>query len=379
MKRREKIDYYIALSVFLQSFLVILQQVLIDVLGMDPESTTIYRVFLSAIPMSIAIFLSLNRRLLLFVKSYIIILMILVVNAFLYPSNAEYLWENSLRFLLPLVIPSALCLMTVQSINVVENALYLVSWATWGLVLLYVVVYMMGGFNFDGYNMAFSYGCLLPMVSLYRKKRILAILASFSLFLVVLAIGSRGAAAVFVMYLLVDVILTDRKKGLFLLVIILIGLGSLSAFGDWLDSIGIHSRTLMLLAEDTGHDSGRGELYFMFLKLMEEHPFGLGLFGDRVYLSGLYCHNILLEMLVDWGYIGAMVLWIIVTIKLGHIFLKAKKINRERIFCYTLTLIAPLMVSSSYLINYNFGIFCGLLYLISKENVSVFNSRNENI
>ena len=48
-------DHYIAFAVLLQSFLVILQQVLIAVFHMPPEATTIYRVVLTAIPLSLAI------------------------------------------------------------------------------------------------------------------------------------------------------------------------------------------------------------------------------------------------------------------------------------------------------------------------------------
>lgn len=50
-----KTDHYIAFAVLLQSFLVILQQVLIAVFHMPPEATTIYRVVLTAIPLSVAI------------------------------------------------------------------------------------------------------------------------------------------------------------------------------------------------------------------------------------------------------------------------------------------------------------------------------------
>ena len=50
-----KTDHYIAFAVLLQSFLVILQQVLISVFHMPPEATTLYRVILTAIPLSLAI------------------------------------------------------------------------------------------------------------------------------------------------------------------------------------------------------------------------------------------------------------------------------------------------------------------------------------
>ena len=121
--KENKIDYLISFAVFSQSFLIILQQVMIFVLGMDPDATTIYRVVLSAIPMSIAIILSFRRKKALFVWSYLLVLFILFINLILYPENSEYIKQNSFRFLLPIVIPSALCLMSVKSIDIAEREL----------------------------------------------------------------------------------------------------------------------------------------------------------------------------------------------------------------------------------------------------------------
>ena len=42
--RQNKVDYLISFAVFLQSFLIVLQEIMISILKMDPESTTIYRV-----------------------------------------------------------------------------------------------------------------------------------------------------------------------------------------------------------------------------------------------------------------------------------------------------------------------------------------------
>ena len=55
IQKNKKWEKFIAFAVLLQSFLVILQQVLIAVFHMPPEATTIYRVVLTAIPLSVAI------------------------------------------------------------------------------------------------------------------------------------------------------------------------------------------------------------------------------------------------------------------------------------------------------------------------------------
>ena len=153
---RKSIDYYIAFAVFIQSLLVLLQQVMISVFGMTEDSTTIYRVLLTAIPLSIAIFLAFGRQKLLFLKVYFWSILILLLNVIVFPSNANYLWRDSIYFLLPVVIPSALCLMVLPDIEIVEKAIYRISWLVVAVVLYYVLNFFAGKFVVDGYNMGLS-------------------------------------------------------------------------------------------------------------------------------------------------------------------------------------------------------------------------------
>ena len=376
--RQNKVDYLISFAVFLQSFLIVLQEIMISILKMDPESTTIYRVIFSAIPMSIAIILSFKRKKVLFIVTYLLAFLVLAINLLVYPVNSEYLQLNSFRFLLPIVIPSALCLMTVKSIDIAERALYYVSWATFVLVVFYIISYFVGVFAIDEYSMSFSYGCLLPMVALYRRKRKLSFLASAFLFLAVLAVGSRGAALVFLAYVFIDIARSKVWYAFLLIAFLSMGYLLLDAFNGWLEIVGIHSRTLSLLfSGEIDQDSGRGFIYNMFFLLMDSHPYGLGLFGDRIYLGGSYCHNILLEMWINWGYIGIMIIWPLFLILLIRTYFRSEKVNRNRIICYTLILIGPLMASGSYLIDFKFGLYCGLLYLIIKDVNRVKNTFNE--
>ena len=64
------VDDWLAFAVAIQSPLIILQQILVDILGMEIESTTIYRVLLTAFPMTIAIALGFNRNKRLFLATY---------------------------------------------------------------------------------------------------------------------------------------------------------------------------------------------------------------------------------------------------------------------------------------------------------------------
>ena len=339
-------------------------------MGMEKESTTIYRVLFSGTAMGLAIFYSFKRKPLLFIKVYFIVSVILLMNVILFPHNTIYLEQEAFRFFLPMVIPSALCLMTVDCIDILEKALYYISWITFIFVLLYCISFFMGIFSFEGYSMAFSYGCLLPMVGLYRRKEKLAILASMLMLFIVLAIGSRGAAIVFVVYVVYDII-QSNKKYIGLLVVIFILLSLLLPFLiDWLDSIGISSRTLTLLINgELDSDSGRRDIYNMYLNLIKTYPFGLGLWGDRTILEGSYCHNFFLELIVDFGYLGGSFIILLCSLLLFKIYIYSNKYNKNRLICYLMVIIGPSMVSGSYLIDYNFGAFCGILYLIYRDNI----------
>lgn len=371
------VDYFISMAVFIQSFLIILQTVMIDVLGMDPDATTIYRVVLSAIPMSFAIIYSFRRRPALFIKTYFIIIAITLIHSIAYPQNVEFIMTEGMRFFFPIVIPSALCLMTVRSLEIVERSLYYISILTLVLVVLYVTVYFSGGFVIEKYNMSFSYGCLLPMVSFYRQRTLSGYLISIFFMIAIIAIGSRGAAMVFLAYVIYDIFQYNKKYSLLLVGFLLIGFIMLPLLAEWLESVGIHSRTLTLLANnEIEQDSGRGDIYNMFFQILDKNPnFGIGLFGDRVYLNGFYCHNIFLEMILNWGYIGVMIIWPILFSILLFVFIKCNKENKNRMICYTLVLIGPLMASGSYLTDPNFGIYCAITYLLYKKS-KIININN---
>ena len=364
------VDYLISGVVFIQSALVIFQQIMIEVWMMSPDSTTIYRVLLSGILMIFAIMFSLRRAPLRFILVYGAVLMLLCAHIILFPQNIEYIKTEASRFLLPMVIPSALCLSTITNIENAEKALYVISWVTLVFVIYYIVEFFKGSFIIESYNMSFSYGCLLPMVSFYRQRKLIDYLIAILLLVIVLAIGSRGAAIVFIFYVFYDIFQSNKKWSLIFIVGILLLFLSLPTLSIYLDTIGINSRTLTLLANgDINQDSGRSVIYNYFINLLNTHPLlGLGLFGDRVYLDGYYCHNIFLEMLLNFGYLGVLFIWPVILIIIGWIYVNSNKINKNRIVCYTIVLIGPLLVSHSYLTYVEFGIYCGFLSLILKDS-----------
>jgi len=361
---------FVAFAVLVQSFLVILQQVLIAVFHMEQESTTIYRVMLTAIPLSIAIIMTLFRKWKVFVVVYSITLLIVLLNILIFHQNEIFLVQNSLRFLLPVVIPSALCLMFIPSIDIVEDVLYKISWLCTFPVFIYVINFFTGTFIISDYNMSFSYGLLLPMLSLYSKKNPCSVIVSIILFIIVVGIGSRGAAVIFVLYALYDIFQSHKKFAIPALLLLIVFFLFLPSLAQWFESIDIHSRTLNLLFDhNLLRSDARSLLYESMLDVFWDNPItGIGLFGDRIYLNGSYVHNFIIELYLNWGVLIGTIILLFLLVKFIKTYKNSNKTNRNILIKYLLASVVPLMFSGSYLIDYNLGIFIGVLFLLSRTN-----------
>lgn len=364
--KTKKGDYVICLAVFIQSVLILLQQILIDVFGMDPDATTTYRVALTAIPMVAAIIVGFYRKTARFVFVYVMTILILLLTVSIFPKNEQYVRYEAIRFLLPLVVPSTLCLITVKSLEILETSLIIIAWTSAVLVLFYIISYFAGRFFIDSYNMSFSYGCLLPMIVLFSRRKPISTIFSFVMFLAVLAIGSRGGAIIFVAYVLLDVMMNKRKGRWIILIIGLVFVASIPILMSFFDSIGISSRTIgMLNSGDISNDTGRNSIYQICIEALLNNPFfGVGMYGDRVIIGGVYCHNFFLEVFLDFG----LLLGIFIVLILLHIFIRAFSISsgksRTLLLILTFACFFPYMASGSYLISNSIAIWLGYILLI---------------
>lgn len=365
------VDICIAFAVAIQSPLILLQQVLVDIVGMNAEETTKYRVVLTAIPMIIAIILGYNRKKKIFIIIYSLFLILLLYNIVVFPQNSEYLLYEAVRFTLPVVIPSCLCLLCLSDMQVFEDVLYYISWITFCLALYYVLGITFGGIMFNGYNMSFSYGLLLPMLSLYSRKNSYSIIASLLLFIFVIALGSRGAAVFFTLYVIVDIILFNRKYLIFIILAIVSIIFLIPLFINKLDELGISSRTLiLLLSGDFDQDSGRSEIFDLVINPLMKNPIlGIGLWGDRYYIDGFYCHNIILEVCLNFGIVLGSFLILYIFVFFLKTYFRSNAENKMVLLKYLIACVLPLMLSNSYLVAPNFGIFLGVLYSIRNCNV----------
>ena len=370
------VDNWLAFAVAIQSPLIILQQILADILGMEVESTTIYRVMLTAVPMVIAIVLGFNRNKRLFLVTYIFSVLLLFYTIVVFPQNYEYIVSEAIRFTLPVIIPSCLCLICLSDIHIFEKVLYYISWLTFYMAVYYVLNIILGIVPFSGYNMSFSYGLLLPMVSLYSHRNKYSVLASFLLFIFVVAIGSRGAAVVFALYIFMDIVLFNKKYIPLIALLVLGIIVSIPIFLNYLDELGVSSRTLMLLLSgEINQDSGRSEVYELVLTPLLQNPIlGLGLWGDRYYIDGFYCHNIILEILLNFGLIIGPLIIIVFVYKFIVTYIRSSSASKQILLKYFISCILPLFLSNSYLIAPIFGISMGIFYAIKVQSHKKYRS-----
>ena len=367
---KNKGDYILSIAATIQCFLVILQQCLIYIFHMDPEATTIYRVVLSAIPMIFAFYYILKRKAKSTFIVYAITLTVLLIQYIIFPLNSEYIILHASRFLLPIVIPTTLAVFAIKKIAILRRVLLVVSWGTLILAVVYVVSFLNGIFVIDTYNMGFSYGLLLPTLVLYTHKKKYSLMGAAFLFLLIISIGSRGAAIVIVFYILYDIIFNNPKYFFPLFGVGILSLLFITQISQYLSGIGIHSRTLSLFEHGAiTQDSGRGEIYQKAIHFISESPIlGHGLYFDRVFLNGAYCHNLFLEAFLNWGLPLGVIFFLILFYKSARVYMSSLIVDKNLLVILFFSSVIPLMVSGSYLDDYTFALFLGFLFRVACPN-----------
>lgn len=375
MKKRSDffIDNYILYSVLSQPILVILQFLMLYVYAIPEDVATKYRVLLTALPLSFAIFLSFKRRPKIFIITYVIAIFFLLCQSFLFPSNIGEIWSSTARFLLPIILPSTLCLISIKgSIEDVEQNLLKISWIIVIMMIYFVFCFVMGRTVMFDYNMALAYALLLPAITLYKHKKWYSIISSVFLLLCMLVFGSRGPLVVAVLYIIYDLVQVRKSNVIILMFIFAILILALPMLETVLEDFGISSRTLsFLLSGNIAASEGRDDIYNQVYRLIQDNLLiGVGIFGDRVHLDEL-CHNIILEIIVNYGIVFGIPIIIFISVYLLKIYLTLDKTNKNRFMKYFIALIVPLFFSDSYLISIYFGLFWGLVFVIKDTRTKI--------
>lgn len=355
-----------------QSLWGLLQTTLIDVFYFSEEAGNRIRVFLVLLTMAYAIIYALWKVPKRFLATYLPIVMLLLITAFIFPQNLEYINSEAIKFTLPLVVPSFLCLTCVKDINRVEEIFLKVSWMCFGVALIYAYQIISRKYVFSNYSMSISFSLLLPTLVLYSHKNKISVIASVFLFLLIVALGSRSAAIAIVVYVTIDMLFFNRKYFIPVVLVASLFVGYMGFFTNTLERYDITSRTIYLMESEEGligHLSNRDEVYKICLNKLNDNPvLGVGLYGDRLFLHGSTSHNFFIEVLLDFGYILGTIVILALLFYYMKTFMYADKRERVYFLRYFIATMIPLMVSGSYLKDYNLGVSLGICFLLNHPN-----------
>ncbi|WP_287640977.1 O-antigen ligase family protein [Bacteroides sp.] len=366
-------DYWLSLTAFIQSILMLFQSLIADSGVIAQEMAALLRILLSIVVVGVAMFWILGRKLKQTIFVYTLFTFLFAISILLGKENTDYIIQEGLRFTYPICIPIFLSVISIKNIRILLHVSLLISYIGAFIGIVYAILFVTGNLPMleDMYNMAFGYALLLPTLFLiYFDKN--KILITF-LILAILLAGSRGPLIPIFILILAKMFTAYSKKKIFFIFtsILLIFLALFPILLNYLSDIGINSRTLFLLLDGSfDSDSGRGDIYtFVWEKVLERPLIGYGFFADRVFL-GMYCHNIFMEMFLNWGIFIPLFLYIIIMYVGLYLYRIINEEERLLLILLFSSSVIPLLLSSSYLIDFRLPIFMGVIYVyINKYSI----------
>lgn len=316
----------------------------------------------------------LKRQMLLFLVSYGLVLCLFSLSVLQNQEHFEYISTEGFRFTVCICIPIFLSFISIRDFGIFLHISLWVSLAMAIMGILYMYFFLTGKLllNEGFYSMSFGYSMLFPVLFLlYTRKTVFAFVALI-LSIVILLLGSRGPLITIVLFVIFQkIFLSKRKDKVYFLIIGAFLLFFLfPIFIEYVSLQNIESRTLNLLlsGETISHDSGRNLLYNIAIKKIVDNPFwGYGVFADRIYCGGIYCHNLFLELFIDFGCVIPILIILFALLKFIHLYRHLDIEELQLVLLFSLLAIIPLLVSGSYLIDFRFSLFMGYMYILFQK------------
>lgn len=219
------------------------------------------------------------------------------------------------------------------------------------------------------YNLGFGYDVLLLFVLFTelgrRESKKFYILSAVALVCILLA-GSRGPLLGVALILLLHLWERVRVKrmaqrvvwmglAISIAVVVIVNMSTIvMGLGFLLQRTGVSSRTAMLLMSGNfADDSGRSTIYGIAIDLIKTGgPFGHGIYGDRYVIAQTtslwigYCHDIFLEILVDFGYLLGGIILVVMICRIIRI-VKAPESDWRSLYIVFLIAASQLIFSGS--------------------------------
>lgn len=269
-------------------------------------------------------------------------------------------------------VPMAFYVASIKNKQVFYNAILKGSY---GLIIMLSFVFMMNRNIENYYTMSVSYAMLLPALlqinEFLENRRLVNFVFSIIAVMGITLFGARGPLLSIAVFFILRYFSSGNKFA-YKVVVGILGIGVavlvtmyFEQLGDslifFLSSRGIHSRTVYRLVQGNMLDSsGRDWLFGYYLELVNMKPFlGWGLLGGWIN-DGLGPHNMLIEFLLAFGYVGGGFLCIgAIGIVLRVFFVKEQPLW-QLVTVYCAYNIVMFFVSGNFLEKVNWFIFIAL-------------------
>ncbi len=344
-----------------------------------------------------------NKELIIFIVSFIVIALYFAITLFIHPGYEEHYTkkyfgaydavfrpDNGAIFLLLAVL---LCKNTERlrhNLKLAAPILFVyLGYQYWQYKTMgYWMVYdWQGDYVEQSYNLGFGYSamfCSTVMLSLFMEEHkwweLIVAVASF-----ILAIlgGSRGCVLTFMIFVFIYVCkkieeVRFYKKIIIIAVMAVAFVLIYTNYNTILTKIsGVNSRAISMFVEGTfTADNGRNEIYKLAIDAIKHVPFlGYGAYGDRQFIAPYfywgYSHNIVLEFIIDFGWIfGVLFLGILFYLCVKAV-IKAKG-NQVAVIAILIGANAKLFISDSFWAYPYFWMLIGyityIMYVDKKES-----------
>lgn len=331
--------------------------------------------------------------------SYYICFFLYGITLLFHPENAQYMFSglldvtsNAFYRLFIFAFPCYVLISSISELRIFVSVLYKASLVTTVALLIKWLLFADTFVTLNSY-LTFSYGlvtpaCFLLYDALTNNRKTSYVLYALSLFAIFLS-GSRGALVCLICSMLLIVLFNLARKNrrgrylgfatIFLSVMVVINFDKAlifiqTFFGKYASS----SRTLsMINANSFWISQARKDIANLIIQSIPENAiFGTGLFGDRI-ISGQYVHNVVLEILVQFGVIfGGIILVILAWRIIKTLVVSKNRIQVNLVLVFISTGLLKLMFSGSYLNEPSFFLLVGLCMSTYASNELKQNNQN---
>ena len=373
-----KRDYYLSFIVIFQMVAVVFQLLLPFFHIISTEQSATLRIAITLLTFLPGILILAKKRLKLLTITFFIYGMFLLFNYLLYPASHAFIDSKAAFTLTPISILSVLFIYIINNWNVFLKVLLLVSRIIpiLGILFVWAIRYttLVEGIT---YSMSFGYAILLSSLFLFNQEKTSDKVLAILLLLMIIILGSRGPVVVLLIYIIYTVLFSFKRKKVWQIPIALALVAGSILWTPKNSEVIEKSRTILLLesGEFISHDSGRDIIQKIIQqKILQKPLYGWGMGSDREFVDG-YAHNIFLEIFVHYGLVVGGFLFLLFFKFVINLYTNQKLLDLQggKDFFVAMFLFGfvPMIVSGSYLMNYNFAMFLGYLFRFVRIKKSI--------